>query len=184
MLVRKCHQTFKSSGVSLTSALDSYEWIYFWNISRPLRPLQYYINLISHLTHPVIVSGRSFWSLWSWTLDWWSDWTFNITKQIKSNSASEKAPGCQVVVRADESEYSVQSFIDRVIKLEKRSRALPRGSAQRGAARANYEEAYYEGFKECGERWANQWRKPTDYAAPMHTNFSSGTCFYNNTLDQ
>ena len=36
-----CHQIFKSSGVSLTSALDSYEWIYFWNISRPLRPLQY-----------------------------------------------------------------------------------------------------------------------------------------------
>ena len=26
--------------------------------------------------------------------------------------------------------------------------------------------------------------EPTDYAAPMHTSFSSGTCFYNNTLDR
>ena len=48
VLVRKCQQTFKSTGVSLTSTEDLIcaevlkfdEWIYFWNISRPLRPLQ------------------------------------------------------------------------------------------------------------------------------------------------
>ena len=136
------------------------------------------------------------WVFLSQQLDLWSDNlqpepTCTITDELQGFSAlcmarstlSKTMIMLQVAVRADESEYSVQSFIDRVIKLEKRSRALPKGSAQRGAARANYEEAYYEGLKECGERWANQWRKPTDYAAPMHTNFSSGTCFYNNTLD-
>ena len=47
-----CQQTFKSTGVSLTSTEDLIcaevikfdEWIYFWNISRPLRPLQCYLN--------------------------------------------------------------------------------------------------------------------------------------------
>ena len=136
------------------------------------------------------------WVFLSQQLDLWSDNlqpepTCTITDELQGFSAlcmarstlSKTMIMLQVAVRADESEYSVQSFMDRVIKLEKRSRALPKGSAQRGAARDNYEEVYYEGLKECGERWANQWRKPTDYAAPMHTNFSSGTCFYNNTLD-
>ena len=73
--------------------------------------------------------------------------------------------------------------MDRVLKLERRSRALPKGSAQRAAARVSYDEAYHEGLRECGERWANQWRKPTNYTETMHTSFSSGSCFYNNTLD-
>ena len=49
---QQCQQTFKSTGVSLTSTQDLIcaevirfdEWIYFWNISRPLRPLQCYLD--------------------------------------------------------------------------------------------------------------------------------------------
>ena len=98
------------------------------------------------------------WVLLSQQLDLWSDNlqpepTCIITDELQGFSAlcmarstlSKTMIMLQVAVRADESEYSIQSFMDRVIKLEKRRRALPRGSTQREAARANYEEAYYEG---------------------------------------
>lgn len=136
------------------------------------------------------------WVALSQHIDLWSDNlqpepTCTITDELQGFSAlsmakytlTETMNMLQVATKGDESQYSVQGFMERILKLERRSRALPRGSAQRAAARSNYEEAYLEGLKECGERWANQWKKPTNYSESMHTSFSSGSCFYNNALD-
>ena len=136
------------------------------------------------------------WVALSQQIELWSDNlqpepTCTITDELQGFSALSTAKETltetmimlQVAAKGDESQYSVQGFMDRILKLERRSRALPRGSAQREAARTNYEEAYLEGLQECGERWANQWRKPTNLSECMHSSFSSGSCFYNNTLD-
>ena len=89
----------------------------------------------------------------------------------------------QLASAGETGEQTVTSFINRIIGLERRSRALPVGSVQRQLARSNYADAYYACLEECGARWAGQWKTPVNFTEPMFTTFSSTSCFFNHTLD-
>ena len=79
--------------------------------------------------------------------------------------------------------YTVTGFFDRLIRLERRSRALPKGSVARKDARSELVELMLAGLDEFGERWANQFKTPMNYMEPMITTFSDSNCFVYNKLD-
>lgn len=84
---------------------------------------------------------------------------------------------------SDRGIYTAAGFFDRIIMLERRSRALPKGSVARHDARAELVEIMLAGLDEFGERWVNQFKQPMNYSEPMITTFSDSNCFIFNKLD-
>ena len=80
--------------------------------------------------------------------------------------------------------FTVSNFFDRIISLERRSRALPKGSNAREVAKEEYVDALLTGLQEFGQRWAKQFAKPVNFNEPMITEFSDQDCFIMNTLDK
>jgi hypothetical protein len=74
--------------------------------------------------------------------------------------------------------------MSRVIKLERRSRALPKDSAARARSLTNVEDVSHELMKEAGERWAAQWAAPVNFSDKLKTSFLDSGCFVLNTLDR
>ena len=72
---------------------------------------------------------------------------------------------------------TVAGFISKVIRLERRSRALPKGTPARRSAVENVVAVFEQGLKEFGERWAKQWTKPTNYSESLVTTFADKGCF-------
>ena len=72
---------------------------------------------------------------------------------------------------------TVTGFMNKVIRLERRSRALPKGTPARRRAVGNVVAVFKQGLKEFGERWAKQWAKPTNYSEPLITTFADKSCF-------
>lgn len=54
-------------------------------------------------------------------------------------------------------------FKDKVLQLERRTRAIPNESAARRRAISNVIEVFKQGLKEFGQRWAKQCTRPTKY---------------------
>ena len=84
---------------------------------------------------------------------------------------------------ADSDGFTATGFFDRIIALERRSRALPKGSAARQDAQEEFVELMLDGLDEFGERWVDQFKAPVNYLEPMLTSFSDGNCFIYNKLD-
>ena len=68
-------------------------------------------------------------------------------------------------------------FMAQVRKLERRSRALPVGSAARRKAVKNMVAVLMDGLKEFGARWSKQWAKPVNYKEALLTTFADKACF-------
>ena len=146
-----------------------------------------------------LLSGKWHKVPWVKLMQWLDLWCDDVQIDVDCNITDEKqgyAALCmaktsllgtmellQLASVAEAGEQTVTSFIGRIIGLERRSRALPAGSVQRQLARSNYAEAYYACLKECGARWAGQWKTPVNFTEPMFTTFSSTSCFFNHTLD-
>jgi len=75
-------------------------------------------------------------------------------------------------------------FMQKIIKLERRSRATPQGSAARQMALQNVVNTLHNGLKEFGERWSQQWIKPTNYNEELVDSFADGSCFIMKTIDR
>jgi len=75
-------------------------------------------------------------------------------------------------------------FMAAILKLERRSRALPEGSSARGQAVENVIAVFQNGLEEFGERWAKQWAKPTNYNEPLVLTFADSKCFIMRELDE
>ena len=83
----------------------------------------------------------------------------------------------------DRDGYTAVGFMDRIIALERRSRALPKGSQARQDAQEEYVELMLDGLDEFGERWADQFKAPVNYTEDMISSFSDADCFIYNRLD-
>ena len=75
-------------------------------------------------------------------------------------------------------------FMANITILERRSRAMPKGSPARAQAVANYVEVFYNALKEYGARWAKQWKKPVNFKAPVNRTFADKHCFINRKFDK
>lgn len=84
---------------------------------------------------------------------------------------------------SDTGTYTSNGFMDRIISLERRTRALPNGSVARQSAREELVQAFKDGLDEFGERRVNQFKKPVNYMEPMLDTFSDANFFIFNTLD-
>ena len=83
----------------------------------------------------------------------------------------------------DRDGYTAAGFMDRIIALERRSRALPKGSEARADAQEEFVDLLLDGLDEFGERWVDQFKAPVNYMDPIITTFSDENCFIYNRLD-
>ena len=89
----------------------------------------------------------------------------------------------KIAKNSDIGTYTSNGFMDRIISLERRSRALPKGSVARHHAREELVQAFKDGLDEFGERWVNQFKRPVNYMEPMLDTFSDANCFIFKTWD-
>ena len=83
------------------------------------------------------------------------------------------------LARDNESEDSPNTctgFINKVTRLERRSRGLPRGTPARRQAVDNVVDVLNQGLKEFGARWARQFAKPVNYTEPLQRTFADKHC--------
>ena len=105
--------------------------------------------------------------------------TLTAVKEILNKSMAL----LKIAKSSDTGTYSSNGFMDRIISLERRSRALPKGSVARQNAREELVQAFKDGLDEFGDRWVNQFKRPVNYMEPMLDTFSDANCFIFNTLD-
>ena len=74
-------------------------------------------------------------------------------------------------------------FMNKIIKLQRRSRAVPAGTLARENAAANVTSVLLQGFKEFGARWSKQWNWPLNYNGEPLASFGDQTCFVLRKLD-
>ena len=74
---------------------------------------------------------------------------------------------------ADRGGFTVNGFMDRIIALERRSRALLKGSDARSDAKQELVDILLEGLDQFGRRWADQFKRPVNYMEPLLTSFSA-----------
>ena len=89
-----------------------------------------------------------------------------------------------ISVENDRSSLSPFGMMSRVIKLERRSRALPKGSEVRKKSELNFVEVFKEMMREAGERWLTQWAAPVNFSEPLQKSFLDSKCFVLNTFDR
>ena len=75
-------------------------------------------------------------------------------------------------------------FMAKILRLERRSRALPKLSPAREQALDNMVNTLNGGLKEFGARWAKQWAKPTNYSNSLLTSFVDVNCFIMRKFDK
>jgi hypothetical protein len=75
-------------------------------------------------------------------------------------------------------------FMNKIIKLQRRSRAVPAGTLARKNAAANVTSVLLQGLKEFGARWSKQWKKPLNYNGEPLTSFGDKSCFVLRKLDK
>ena len=75
-------------------------------------------------------------------------------------------------------------FMAKVLRLERRSRALPKLPPAREQALDNMVNTLNGGLKEFGARWAKQWAKPTNYSNSLLTSFVDVNCFIMRKFDK
>ena len=75
-------------------------------------------------------------------------------------------------------------FMNKIIKLQRRSRAVPAGTLARKNAAANVTSVLLQGLKEFGARWSKQWKKPLSYNGEPLTSFGDKSCFVLRKLDK
>ena len=68
-------------------------------------------------------------------------------------------------------------FMNKILRLERRSQSLPKGTPARRRAVDNVVAVFKQGLKEFGHRWAKQWTKPVNYTEPLITSFADKHCF-------
>ena len=105
--------------------------------------------------------------------------TLTAVKEILNKSMTL----LKIAKSSDTGTYTSNGFMDRIISLERRSRALPKASVARQNAREELVQAFKDGLDEFGERWANQFKRPVNYMEPMLDTFSDANRFIFNTLD-
>ena len=83
----------------------------------------------------------------------------------------------------DRDNFTAAGFMERIIELERRSRALPEGSVARDSVEEELVAILKEGLNEFGKRWADQFKVPVNYMEPMAEDFSHTNCSIYNRLD-
>ena len=74
--------------------------------------------------------------------------------------------------------------MNKIIKLQNRSRAVPAGALARENAAANVTSVLLQGFKELGVRWSKQLNGPLNYNGKPLTSFGDKSCFVLRKLDK
>ena len=91
------------------------------------------------------------------------------------------------LARDDESESNLctcTGFMNKIIRLERRSRGLPKETPARRQAVDNMVHAMRQGLKEFGARWAQQFAKPVNYTEPLQRSFADQHCFVMLRIDE
>jgi hypothetical protein len=83
----------------------------------------------------------------------------------------------KIAADGEQGAYSVHGFLDRIIALERRSRALPKGSLARSDMKKELVGMLKDGLDEFGQRWVNQFKAPINYMESMLENFSDSSYF-------
>ena len=125
-----------------------------------------------------------------WTDDVFPDPSDSLERHTTLSSVADlifKTMKMLRLARAGESEDDVctcTGFLAHVMKLERRSRAMPAGSAARKKALANMVDVLLGGLKEFGARWFKQWVKPVNYGEDLLTTFADKSCFVMRKVDR
>jgi hypothetical protein len=91
------------------------------------------------------------------------------------------------LARNGESESSLctcTGFMNKIIRLERRSRGLPKGTPARQQAVDNMVQAMRQGLREFGARWVQQFAKPVNYTEPLQRSFADSHCFVMLRIDE
>lgn len=91
------------------------------------------------------------------------------------------------LARNGESESSLctcTGFMNKIIRLERRSRGLPKGTPARQQAVDNMVQAMRQGLSEFGARWVQQFAKPVNYTEPLQRSFADSHCFVMLRIDE
>ena len=75
-------------------------------------------------------------------------------------------------------------FMNKVIRLQRRSRAIKQGSKARAISEQNVQDVFMKGLKEFGARWSRQWLKPVNYSEPIVRTFAETGCFVMKRFDK
>ena len=91
------------------------------------------------------------------------------------------------LARDGESKHDVctcTGFMEHIRTMERRTRALPEGSAAREQAVGQMVSILMAGLKEFGERWSKQWVKPVNFGEDLVTSFADKKCFIMRRMDR